>query len=47
MGVIYKNISLIEIQCDVLFLTVFGVELTVKNERKRVFRMWENAYLGP
>ena len=25
-----------EVQCDVLFLPVFGVEVAVKNERKRV-----------
>ena len=33
-------------QCNVLFLSVFGVEIAVKNERKRVSRTWENAYLS-
>ena len=27
--------KLIEVQCNVLLLSVFGVELDVKNERKR------------
>ena len=37
---------MIEVQCNVLFLSTFGVEIDVKNERKRVSRMWENAYLS-
>ena len=28
------------------FLSVFGVELSVRNERKKVFGMWENVYLS-
>ena len=32
-------------QCNTLFLLAFGVELDVKNERKRVSIMWGNAYL--
>ena len=41
-----KYLKLIEIQCNVLFLPVLGVELGVRNERKRAYRMWENAYLN-
>ena len=37
---------MIEVQCNVLFLSTFGFEIDVKNERKRVSRMWENAYLS-
>ena len=37
---------MIEVQCNVLFLSTFGVEKDVKNWRKRVSRMWENAYLS-
>ena len=36
--------QLIEIQCAIS--SIFGVQLNVRNERKRVFRMWENAYLS-
>ena len=36
MGAIYKNIlKLIEVQCNVLFVSVFGVELAVQNEREK------------
>ena len=31
-----KYLKLFEVQCNVLFLSVFGVELAVKYERKRV-----------
>ena len=31
---------------NALFLSTFGVKIDVKNERKRVFRMCENAYLS-
>ena len=34
-----KYLKLNKVQSNVLFLLVFGVELTVKNERKRVSRM--------
>ena len=27
-------------------LAIFGVEVNVRNERKRVSRMWENTYLS-
>ena len=37
---------MIEVQCNVLFLSVFGIELGVRNKRKRVSRMWENAYFS-
>ena len=33
-----KYLNLIELQCNVLFLSGFGVELDIKNERKRVCR---------
>ena len=39
------KISGVEVQCNVLFLSVFDVVLSVKNRRKRVFRIWENAYV--
>ena len=38
IGIVYKNIS------NVLFLSASGVEVDIKNERKRLSRMWENAY---
>ena len=34
---------MIEAQCNVLFISAFDVELGVKNERERVFRIWENV----
>ena len=35
MGVIYlKYLKLIEVQCNVIFLLTFGVELDVQNEIK-------------
>ena len=37
---------MIEVQCNALFLSVFGGKLAVKNERKRVSRMWENEHLS-
>ena len=37
---------MIEVQSNVLFPSAFGIELAVKNERKRVSKMWENAYLS-
>ena len=37
---------MIEVNSNVLFLSTFGVKIDVKNERKRVSRMWENAYLS-
>ena len=43
---IQKYLKLIEVQYNVLFSSAFGVELDVKNERKRVSRNWENAYLS-
>ena len=49
MGVIeicIKYLKLIELQCYVLFLSAFDVEINAKNERKRVSRMWENAYMN-
>ena len=47
---------MIELQCNVLFLSGFGVELDIKNERKRVCRgqgqdmgvlMWVGGGLVP
>ena len=38
--------QLIEVQSNVLFLSTFGVEVDVKNWRKRISRMWENAFLS-
>ena len=35
-----------EMHSCVLFLLAFGVELGAKIDRKRVSRMWENAYLS-
>ena len=36
MGAIQKNIlKLIEVQCNVLFVSIFGVELAVQNEREK------------
>ena len=49
MGVIeicIKYLKLIELQCYVLFLSAFDVEINAKNERKGVSRMWENAYMN-
>ena len=37
---------MIEVNSNALFLSTFGVKIDVKNERKRVSRMCENAYLG-
>ena len=37
---------MIEVNSNVLFLSTFGVKIDVKNERKRVSRMCENAYLS-
>ena len=37
---------MIEVNSNVLFLLTFGVKIDVKNERKRVSRMCENAYLS-
>ena len=39
--------TMTEVRCHVLFLSVFGIELGFRNERKRVFAMWENGYLTP
>ena len=39
-------LKLIEVQCNIIFLSDLGVEKAVKNERKRVSRMWKNAYLS-
>ena len=36
----------IEVNSNALFLSTFGVKIDVKNERKRVSRMCENAYLS-
>ena len=36
---------MIEVQSNVLFLSAFGVEIDVKNERNRVSRMWQNTYI--
>ena len=41
-----KYLKLIEVQCNILFLSVFGVELDDINERKNAFRIWVNAYLS-
>ena len=38
--------KLIEVNANALFLSTFGVIIDVKNERKRVSRMCENAYLS-
>ena len=37
---------MIEVNSNALFLSTFGVKIDVKNERKRVSRMCENAYLS-
>ena len=37
---------MIEVKSNALFLSTFGVKIDVKNERKRVSRMCENAYLS-
>ena len=37
---------MIEANSNALFLSTFGVKIDVKNERKRVSRMCENAYLS-
>ena len=37
---------MIEVKSKALFLSTFGVKIDVKNERKRVSRMCENAYLS-
>ena len=37
---------MIEVNSNVLFLSTFGVKIDVKNERKGVSRMCENAYLS-
>ena len=37
---------MIEVNSNVLFLSTFGIKIDVKNERKRVSRMCENAYLS-
>ena len=34
-----KYFKLIEVQCNVIFLSVFGVELDVKNESQKCGRM--------
>ena len=42
------NIKIFQIDLStmyVLFLSAFGVEIDVKNNKKRVSRMWENAYI--
>ena len=45
--VVYKNVSnWLKYNLMFYFLSAFGVEAAVKNERKRVTRMWENAYLS-
>ena len=36
----------IEVKSNALFLSTFGVKIDVKNKRKRVSRMCENAYLS-
>ena len=37
---------MIEVNSNALFLSTFGVKIDVKNERKRVSRMCENAYMS-
>ena len=36
MGVILKNLKLIEVECSILFVLAFGVKLDVKNEKKSI-----------
>ena len=45
-GSLQKYLKLIEVQSNVVFLSAFGIEVDAKNKRKRVFRMWKNAYLS-
>ena len=37
---------MIEVNSNALFLSTFGVKIDVKNERKKVSRMCDNAYLS-
>ena len=37
---------MIEVKSNALFLSTFSIKIDVKNERKRVSRMCENAYLS-
>ena len=39
-------LKFIEVKSNALFLSTFGVKIDVKNKRKRVSRMCENAYLS-
>ena len=41
---IYLKLIEVQYNVDLLFLSVFGAELAVKNERKGVSRTWKNAY---
>ena len=41
-----NKIGISQIQYNILFLPIFDVELHVRNERKRVSKMWDNAYLN-
>ena len=42
----WKYFKLIEVQCNLLFLSAFGIEVDVNSERKRVSRMGENSYFS-
>ena len=43
---ISECLKFIEVKSNALFLSTFGVKIDVKNKRKRVSRMCENAYLS-
>ena len=43
---ILECLKFIEVKSNALFLSTFGVKIDVKNKRKRVSRMCENAYLS-
>ena len=42
----WKIFKFIEVKSNALFLSTFGVKIDVKNKRKRVSSMCENAYLS-